>query len=137
MNFVKTTQPLPQGLSDRQKSAQFNNQIATALSMGDPRFAVKQYDRAGMSRGGTQWNQAGIDAAQNLSEGVGKAYDSALGNSQYDSGVQLQGQQAQEQYSQALGGLQQQRAYANQLAALQRQQMGMNFMTSLLGGLLD
>lgn len=137
MNFVKTTQPLPQGLSDRQKSAQFNNQIATALSMGDPRFSVKQYDRAGMSRGGTQWNQAGIDAAQNLSEGVGKAYDTALGNEQYGSDVQLRGQQSQEQYSQALGGLQQQRAYANQLAALQRQQMGMNLMTSLLGGLLD
>lgn len=137
MNSVYTNQPLPKGLSDRQKSAQFNTQMANAMAAGDPRFTIKQYDRGGISRGGTQLNQAGIDAAKNLSEGVSQAYATSLGNAQYDSGVQLQGEQARESNAQALGALQQQNAYANQLAALQRQQMGMNFMTSLLGGLLS
>lgn len=76
-------------------------------------------------------NQAGIDAAQGMSQGISDAYSQDLQNRTYNSQVALQGQQGQEQFGQALAGLQQQNSYANQMAALQRQ----NTMLGLLGGL--
>lgn len=113
--------------------AQMNNAMAQAYAMGDPRFNLKPYDRPGFSRGGGQYNQAGIDAAKNLSEGVAQAYSGDLQNQQFNALTGLQGAQAQEQNAQALGALQQQNNYANQMAALQRQ----NQIMGLLGGLLN
>lgn len=136
MNSVTTTSRPPAALPASQTQAQFNNQYAQALAMGDPRQAVKQYDRAGVSRGAGQWNMAGIDAARSLAQGIADAYNTDLGNQTYNADLSLRGQLAQEQNAQALGGLNQQNAYANQMAALQRQQMAMNFASSLLGGLL-
>jgi len=117
--------------------AALNNQLAVAMSMGDPRMAMKQYDRPGLSRGGAQRNQAGIDSAQKLASGVADAYSNQIQNQAYDSNLQLQGQQGQEQMAQALGGLQQQRNYADQMAALQRQQAMLGLSGSLLRGLMD
>lgn len=105
--------------------------------MGDPRMAVKQYDRGGISRGGAQWNQAGIDAAQRLTDGIADAYSNQIRNQSYDAGLRLQGQEGQEQFAQALGSLQQQRDYANQMAGLQRQQAMLGFAGNLLRGLMD
>ena len=112
--------------------AQMNNQLAQAYASGDPRFNMKQYDRPGFSRGGGQMNQAGIDAAKNLADGVSQAYSGNLQNQNFNALAALQANQAQEQNAQALGALQQQNAYANQMAALQRQGQIMG----LLGGLL-
>lgn len=137
MNTVQSFQTPPAGTGPRRINAALNNQLAVAYSMGDPRMAVKQYDRAGLSRGGAQWNQAGIDAAQRLADGVAEAYSNQIRNQAYDSGLQLQGQEAQEQFAQALGGLQQQRDYANQMASLQRQQTMLGFAGGLLRGLMD
>jgi hypothetical protein len=137
LNNVNLTQTPPAGLSPQQRHAQFNNNLATAMASGDPRFNAKQYDRGGLSRGAGQWNQAGIDAAQNMSNGISDAYTQDLQNNAYNATTALQGQQAQEAYGQALGGLQQQNAYANQMAQLQRQNMATNFASSLLGGLLN
>lgn len=106
--------------------------MASALAMGDPRMNAKQYDRPGLSRGKAQWNQAGIDSAQKMADGIADAYTAQLQDQQQRSGANLQAMQAQEQYSQNLGALQQQNNYANQMAALQRQGAFMN----LLGGLL-
>jgi hypothetical protein len=117
--------------------AAMNNQYAAALASGDPREAAKKYDRAGISRGAAQWNQAGIDSARSMSGGIAEAYKSDLANQQYNANLNLQNQANQEGYAQALGGLQQQNNYANQMAALQRQQTGLNFVSSLLGGLLN
>jgi len=136
MNNVQIQTPLPTAYSQQQLRAAMNNNYANALASGDPRFTAKQYDRPGMSRGAGQWNQAGIDAAKNMSQGIADAYSQDLQNRQYNANTALQGQSAQESQAQALGGLQQQQAYANQMAQLQRQQMAMNFATSLLGGLL-
>jgi hypothetical protein len=136
MNQVQTQTPRPTALSAQQMQAAMNNNYANALASGDPRYTAKQYDRPGMSRGAGQWNQAGIDAAKNISEGVANAYSQDLQNSQYNANVRLQGQQAQESQAQALGALNQQNSYANQMAQLQRQQTAMNFASSLLGGLL-
>lgn len=107
-------------------------QMANAMAMGDPRMNVKQYDRGGISRGGAQWNQAGIDSAQKIAEGVAEAYNTQLQDQQMRSNANLQAKQQEEQYALQLGALQQQNNYANQMAALQRQGAFMN----LLGGLM-
>jgi hypothetical protein len=132
MNQVALKTVPPTGIPQQQIQAQFNNQMAQAMAAGDPRFAAKQYDRPGFSRGAGQWNQAGIDAAKGLADGIAQAYSGNLQNQQYNALSGLQAKQAQESQAQALGALQQQNAYANQMAALQSQ----NQMLSLLGGLL-
>lgn len=137
MNEVQLYQTPPSGAGPRRINSALNNQLAVAMSMGDPRMAVKQYDRPGMSRGAAQWNQAGIDSAQKLASGVADAYRAQIANQAYDANLQLHGQVGQEQYAQALGGLQQQRNYADQMAALQRQQAMMGLAGGLLRGLTD
>lgn len=136
MNQVTLGRQFPTGYSDRQMGGAFNSKMADALAMGDPRFQVKQLDRAGFSRGAAQRNQAGINAAQAMADGIAAAYQGAMDDQAYNSNLLLQGQQAQERNAQALAGLQQQDSYAQQMAQLQRQQAMMNFAGSLLGGLL-
>lgn len=133
MNQVAINTPLPTLLQNQAMQAQFNNQMAQAYAMGDPRFNAKQYDKPGFSRGAGQMNQAGIDAAKGLAEGIAQAYSGNLANQQYNALAGLQANQAQEQNAQNLGALNQQNAYANQMAALQRQ----NQIMGLLGGLLN
>lgn len=136
MNQVFVNQTPPSGFTPGQMQAGFNQQMAQALAMGDPRFQMKSLDRAGFSRGGAQRNQAGINAAQALSQGIADAYRQQMDDQQYNANLALQGQSLQEQRAQALAGLQQQDSYAQQMAALQRQQAVMNFAGGLLGGLL-
>ena len=136
MNQVQLNDKLPAGLTAAQLQKDLNSRYSRALAMGDPRFNMKQLDRGGLSRGAAQRNQAGIDAAQNVANGVAEAYGNDLTNRAYNSSLLLQGQTGLEQQAQALGGLQQQNNYANQMAGLQRQQMQMNLFSSLLGGLL-
>lgn len=128
MNSVTLSQPNLQ--LDPAKLSQV--QMANALAMGDPRMNAKQYDRPGFSRGKAQWNQAGIDGAQKMADGIAEAYNSQLQSQQQRSTANLQSQQQQEQYAQQLGALQQQNNYANQMAALQRQGSMMNLLTGLL-----
>jgi hypothetical protein len=135
LNQVNLGQSPPFGISPQQLQAGRNNDEAWALASADPRFAVKAYDKPGLSRGGGQWNQAGIDAAKTLSEGIAAAYGNSLQNSVANAGSQLQGQTQQENSAQALAALQQQQAYGNQMSALQRQQMIANMYSGLLGGL--
>lgn len=136
MNSVQIHQTPPAGYTPPQQQAAFNQQMAQALAMGDPRFQMKSLDRAGFSRGGAQRNQAGINAAQAMADGIAAAYQQQMDDSQYNANLLLQGQQRQADQAQALAGLQQQDAYAQQMAQLQRQQAAMNFAGSLLGGLL-
>ena len=129
MNQVSIdSQRLPRGLTDRQQSGAFNNAMATALAAGDPRYQMKQYDRAGFSRGAAQANQAGIQGAQQMAEGMADAYRQAVDDSQYNALAGLGSQVSREQFGQSLGGLQEQNNYAQQMAALQR----MNLLQGLL-----
>lgn len=136
MNQVNLYRPAPSGLPQNQMRAAFNNSLANAYAMGDPRANLKQLDRAGLSRGAGQMNQAGINAANSMVDAISQAYSQNLQNQAYNANVGLQGQQAQENFAQALGGLNAQQNYAQQMAALQRQQAGVGMVQSLLGGLL-
>lgn len=136
MNKVTLGQSPVPGIPDATRRKVFENNYANAMAQGDPHFAVKQYDRGGISRGGGQWQQAGIDAAQKMASGIADAYSQDTQAAAFNAQNQLAGNQAQEQYAQQLGALQQQNAYAQAMANLQRRQQGMNMVTSLLGGLL-
>lgn len=95
--------------------------IARAVASADPRFNMKQRDRAGVSRGRGSAAQAGIGAAQNFAQGIASVYDDQLRQQAANADSMLQLQRGQEEYGQALGGLQSQATYADQMAALQRQ----------------
>lgn len=138
MNQVSLYQPIPEGFTDRQQRASFNNAMAMAQAEADPRYNIKigNYDRPGISRGGMQRAQAGSDAAKRLADGVAKAYSGQLADSQYNAGTALKGLADQEQFAQQLGALQSQSAYANQMAQLQNQQSALGFFGGLLGDLL-
>lgn len=138
MNNVTTNQTYPNGYSPQEMTAAFNNQQATALALGDPRGALKRGNlvRPGVSVGRGQMNQAGIQGAGEMANAIADAYSQHIQNNQYNANTQLQGQQANEQYAQALAGLQQQSAYNQQSAALQQQGMMMGLFGNLLGGLL-
>lgn len=133
MNAVRVNQPGPAGIPQPAMRGALNNDLAWAYASGDPRTAVKQYDRPGMSRGAAQWNQAGIDSARGLSEGIASAYGNDMQRRVYNAQTGLQGNQGREQFAQALGALQQQNDYSNQMAGLQRQ----GAMYGLLGGLVQ
>ncbi len=124
-------QPNP-GVSQRAIDESFNNDLASAYAMGDPRFNAKQYDRPGLSRGGAQMNQAGIDAANKVAEGVAQAYSGRMQNQMANAGMALQAGAGQEQFGQALGGLAQQNVYQQAMDRLQRQQTTLG----ILGGLI-
>jgi hypothetical protein len=131
LNNVRTYSPVPPGITQNNSNAQFNNAYANALAAGDPRYTVKDYDRGGISRGGAQQNQAGIDAAANLADGIAQAYAQNQQNAQYNANTMLQGQQLQEQNAQALAGFNSQQAYADQMHKLQNQ----NALAGMLGGM--
>ena len=116
-NQVQISQPLPTS----PPSELSQNRLARAFASADPRHNVKARDRAGVSRGRGAWNDAGIRAAEGLSSGLSAAYGAQLGERTQDATANLQLQQGQEQYGQALGALNQQSNYADQMAALQRQ----------------
>ncbi len=136
MNKVTLGQSPVPGVPDATRRKVFENNYANAVAQGDPNYAVKKYDRGGMSRAGGQWQQAGIDSAQKMAGGIADAYSQDTQAAAFNAQNQLAGNQAQEQYALQLGALQQQSAYAQAMAQLQRKQQSMNFVSSLLGGLL-
>lgn len=138
MNNVTVNTPYPTGYSPKEMGAAFNNAQANALALGDPRGALKRGNliRPGLSVGRGQMNQAGIQGASDMANGIADAYSQNVQQNAYNANTQLQGQQANEQYAQALAGLQQQNNYSAQSEALQRQGMMMGLFGNILGGLL-
>jgi uncharacterized protein YbjQ (UPF0145 family) len=122
VNQVELYQQSPLTNRQQQPSSAFNNDMAFAVSAGDPRYQMKRLDRAGFSRGGAQAAQAGIAGARDMAGGIAEAYQNEMARAHSGAMADLEWRGAQEQYAQALGGLQQQNAYANQMAQLQRQQ---------------
>lgn len=118
-------------------NANFNNDYANAISMGDPRLQVKQMDRGGMSRGAGQMSNAGMQGAQKMAAGIAQAYGNRQTTQDYNNAYAMQNQQTDATQQQALQSLLQQQQYNNQMAAQQRQNSALNFATSILGGLLS
>ena len=136
MNYVNYGQPAVPGIAADKRKAALNNNLAQAYAQGDPRAAMKQYDRGGMSRGAGQMAQAGSDAAQRMAQGVADAYSQDTQVGAANAANEFTNQQAQQQFALQQAALQQQDAYAQAMANLQRRQQSMNFVSGLLGGLL-
>lgn len=129
MNNVQLYQQSQEGIPDSQRQAAFNNNYARALAAGDPRYQLKDLDRAGMSRGKGANNQAGIRASQAMSDGIADAYAQDLQARQFNANLTS----GDQEYGLALARLQQQNRYADQMAALQRQNALIGLMGSFLG----
>jgi len=115
----------------------YNNDIASAISAGDPRLQMKQMDRGGMSRGAGQMSLAGMQGAQKMAEGVAQAYGNRQQSQDFNNAFSMQNQQSDASQQLAIQSLLQQQTYNNQMAAQQRQNSALNFATSILGGLLN
>jgi hypothetical protein len=133
---INVSVPQVPGYTPRQSQAAFNQTMAEAHAAADPRYNLKPLDRAGFSRGASQQHLAGISAAQNLAEGIAKAYSGQARDAAVNSGTALGNAQASEGLGLSTGAIAQQQQYANALAALQRQQNAMNMTQGILGGLL-
>lgn len=134
MNTTNVVRQQPQPVPNTQ--AAFNTALAQAQASADPRFHMKAMDRNGVSRGQGTLATAGIQAAQNLAEGIAKAYQIPSQDAVTNADNMLQNQASQESFGQGTSALAMQNYYANALAALQRTQNTMQFQNSALGGLL-
>lgn len=135
--FYNTTTNLQAPQTSGLTGAAFNNALAQAQASADPRFNMKEFDRPGISRGqGTQSN-AGIKAAQSLSDGVAAAYQIPMQSAVSEAENDLTYQQQREQLGLGVSGLGMQSDYANALAALERQQQARQFQGNVLGGLMQ
>jgi chorismate synthase len=128
--------PSPAGYNPQQTRGAFNTALAQAHADADPRYNMKPLDKAGMSRGGSQRQMAGISSAQNLAGGVAKAYGVQSDDAMANANLALANQAAAEGLGLGVSGIAQQNQYANALDALQRQQAAYGFQQNLLGGLL-
>jgi hypothetical protein len=97
---------------------------------------MKEFDRPGVSRGQGTKSQAGIKAAQALSDGVAAAYQIPMQDAASSAAEALASQQSREQLGLGASGLGMQADYANALAALERQRQAAQFQGNALGGLL-
>lgn len=134
MYSTNVTNPKPEMMPHTQ--AAFSTAMAKAQASADPRFNMKEFDRAGISRGKGTKAQAGIKAAQSLSDGVAQAYQIPAADAVTDATNNLQWQGDVESYAQGAGSIDMQNEYAKALAALQRQQNALNFQGNALNGLL-
>jgi hypothetical protein len=123
----------PQPSSNTQGA--FNNALASAQADADPRYNMKGFDRAGMSRGKGQAAAAGAQAANTLAKGVAAAYQIPTQDAVADARNTLAYQQSMEQGGLQASSIAMQNTYANALAALQRQQNAVDFQGKALDGL--
>lgn len=104
--------------------------MANAWASADPRFNVKQSDRAGVSRGRGAYAQAGIAAANNLANGIADAYTQHLQDAKTYADANLRLGRGQEQYAQTLAGLMSQATGDAQSDAMQRRNALFGLMAS-------
>lgn len=120
MNQVQLyQQPSPAlGFDPRQTSAEANYFQAMAHASADPRATVKQFDRAGLSRGRGQYSQAAAIGAQNYAQGMAQAERARMSDAYAGAGLNLEHQGRQQDFGMALAGLQQQAAISQQNRAM-------------------
>jgi len=134
MNAYQVSQPSMKSFTPRQTRGAMNEQLAQAHAEADQRYNMKPMDRAGMSRGGAQQHMAGISAAQNLAQGVARAYS----QEQQDALANATNSQSAETLGQDMNALAMQAQYADLLSRLQRQStLQQNALGGLLGNNLD
>ena len=104
MNQVRVQQPSLPEYGYRFGPGVFNRDMAQAKSAGDQRFNMKEYDRAGMSRGGAAAREAATRGASAMAEGIAKAYDPSTSVELHN--MAMQSEVEQERMAQALARMQ-------------------------------
>lgn len=135
MNYSTRTYPHAPQPTPNTRGA-FNTAVAEAWSSADPRFNMKALDRPGVSRGTGTRATAGVQAAENLANGIARAYQTAAQDATTDANNTLQYEANNESFGQGASAIAMQNDYANALASLQRAQSALQFQGNVLGGLL-
>lgn len=133
---ISTTANPPLGFTPRQTNAEANYRKAMAVASADPRFNVKPYDRASVSRGAGQYSYAAAKGAQQYADGIAGAEMSRMQDA-YSNAGQLLGEQArQQEFGMALAGLQEQQGQEAYMNNLRRRQRSMDFAGNVFGQIL-
>jgi hypothetical protein len=127
---------LPQTPPMPQTQGAFNNALAVAQANADPRFAIKQMDRPGVSRGAGQKSLAAAQSDQSLAAGVADAYRIPMNDAASNAASTLAYQNLSENSGLQASSIDTQNDYSNALAALQRQRQVLDYQQNALGGLL-
>lgn len=101
INNVQIQQPVIPGYSFKYGPGLFNQNMAQAQAAGDERFQMKQLDRAGMSRGGAQRQQANAQGANAIANGIAQAYGQLTQDDAGIAGMSMESQGDQERAAQA------------------------------------
>lgn len=96
----------PSQLSRRQTAAASNNFQAQANAAIDPRYMVKQFDRAGFSRGAGQAAYGAAKGAEAYADLMNKSASVGMQDDYYNANQALDAQSRNQQFGLALAGLQ-------------------------------
>jgi hypothetical protein len=120
MNNIQVYKPEVPTYDYKYGPAIFNQNMAQGKAAGDQRWQEKQLDRAGLSRGGAQKQQAAIQGADATAKGIAQAYGQQTQDDSNIAGMAMQSQADQERMAQALAALQfqQQNQYLGLLSGL-------------------
>lgn len=135
MNYAVNL-PKAVGYTPQQTRAAFNVAMADAHASADPRYAIKETDKPGFSRGPAQQMRAGITASKNLADGIARAYQTPMQDATTNASIAQGNQAAQEGFGLDVMGIDQEASYARALESLTRQQAAQNYQSQVLGGLL-
>ena len=89
--------------------AMFNQNMAQAKAAGDTRFQAKQLDRAGMSRGRGQMQQAENQGAAAMAQGIAQAYGQQNQDDALLAGLSMDAETDQERQAQQFAAINTQR----------------------------
>jgi hypothetical protein len=124
-------------LSNRQTQGNYNYNQAMAHYQGDPRYAGKQYQRAGMSSSAGTNYLGSAQAANQYAQNMAAAEAGRMQDAYSNADITLNDAAQRSQFGLALTGLQEdaaQREYMNQLRNQQNAMNAMGNMMSSFGG---
>lgn len=133
---IMMNSPRPQGFTKRQTRGAANNAAATAEAAGNQRLQMKQYDRAGLSRGKGQKARAAASAATNYAQGMMAAEQQPLQDAASNANLDLNYMASQNQQGLALSRALEQQRHNEFMARLQRQSNATGYLGGLLSGLI-
>lgn len=139
-NVALASQTNPYTLSKRQQDANYNYGRATAAYEADPRYAAKQFQRAGLSSSAGTASLGAAASANAYAGNMSQAEASRLSDIYSNANLQLSDAASRSEFGNALAGLQDRVAHNDYLYRMRAMQNAMTPFgsanaSSLLSGL--
>lgn len=126
----------PHTLSPQQTNAEYNYNQALAYQQADPRYAGKQYQRAGLSSSAGTSYLGAADAANRFTAGMAAAENARMQDAYTNAGIGLSDAEQRSQLALALAGLQDDAAQRDYMHQMQSMRNATGFMGDMMGGFL-